>query len=110
MITKKMIIEFHEQRLKSTVKIIETLRELKKTNLMTHLIDNEIEMHEGERDFTNETLMLLKQDDNDNNVIVLGETKCGEVIQGEKKGNEVIFRIKGSDLLEVMDMVKAKES
>jgi len=63
MITKKMVIEFHEQRLKSTLNIIETLRELKKTNLMTHLIDNEIEMQEGERDFTNETLILLKQED-----------------------------------------------
>ncbi|WP_126654114.1 hypothetical protein [Chryseobacterium aureum] len=109
MITKKMVLEFHEQRLKSTVKIIEALRELKKTNLMTPLIDREIEMQEGERDFTNETLTLLKQEDNDN-VIVLGETKCGEVIQGEKKGNEISFRIKGSDLLEVLDRVKEKSN
>lgn len=136
MITNKMVIEFHEQRLKSTIKIIETLRELKETNLMTHLIDSEIQIHEGERDFTNETLMLLKQEENENkyikslhecflhthepnnlndgckddNVIFLGETKCGKVIQGVKEGNEVVFRVKGSDLLEVLDRVKEKNN
>lgn len=108
MITKKMVIEFHEQRLKSTVNIIEKLNELKDTNLMTPFIDREIEMHEGERDFTNETLILLKQEDNDS-VIVLGETKCGQVIQGEKKGNDVIFRVQCSDLLKVLYRVERKE-
>ncbi|KPE49758.1 hypothetical protein [Chryseobacterium indologenes] len=98
MITKKMVIEFHKQRLESTAKIIETLRELKKTNLTTHLIDCEIEMQEGERDFTIETLSFLQQEDNEDNVIVLGE----------KKGNEVRFRIKECDPLNVLDRVKKK--
>lgn len=77
MITKKMVIEFHKQRLKSTVKIIETLRELKKTNLTTHLIDSEIEMQEGERDFINETLTFLNQEDTVDDEFIPYPTKCG---------------------------------
>lgn len=90
MITKKMVIEFHEQRLKSTVKIIETLRELKKTNLTTHLIDCEIEMQEGERDFTNETLIFLKQEDTDDELISC-KSECGRIEGLFKRSSKINF-------------------
>ncbi|SHH69042.1 hypothetical protein SAMN05421866_3496 [Chryseobacterium oranimense] len=52
----------------------------------------------------------IEKENNDDNVIVLGETKFGEVIQGEKKENEVTFRIKNSDLIESLDTVKIKNN
>ena len=60
------------------------------------------------------TSFIMDQFDNQvenagDNVIIVGETKCGKIIQGEKKVNEVTFIIKGKNFLEVLDRVEGKE-
>lgn len=51
-----------------------------------------------------------EKENNYDNTNIVGETKCGQIIQGEKEGNEITFRIKGSDLLDVLDTVKEKNN
>lgn len=68
MITKKMVIEFHEQRLKSTNGILDKLYALRDNNLVTRSIDSEITMQEGEREFIIDTLLFIKADTSKNDM------------------------------------------
>lgn len=57
--TRNRLIAFYEQRIKSTNKIIDSLNELKKTNLTTPNIDREIDIQTGECEFFIDTLFFL---------------------------------------------------
>jgi hypothetical protein len=57
--TKNELIAFYKLRIKSINKIIDSLNELKKTNLTTRLVDLEIDIHMGELEIFSETLCYI---------------------------------------------------
>lgn len=58
--SRNRLIAFYEQRIKSTNKIIDSLNDLKETNLTTPNIDREIDIQTGECEFFIDTLFFLK--------------------------------------------------
>jgi hypothetical protein len=59
--TKQLVIEFYENRLKKIFSIIEKLHEIQNTNLASSFIGSELDIQRGEADIIVDTLRFLKE-------------------------------------------------
>lgn len=85
--TTNGLIAFYELRIKTTKKIIDSLQELKNTNLTTPLVDREIDIQKGECEVFVETLFHLKAP---KNVVITEEQRKVFLDELHKSINESV--------------------